>query len=191
MTLEEYTASITDWVYIEPLKHLEYLPYHNRYCFRIDIYWVIFKRTESSFGKGGAEYYECEGGGDDDSGSYLYLSPRASMRSLASRSAHVCMLDIYVSMEKWGNQTLGAPRIWLVIQHHSSKGHRPKHSDVPYILPVLLHSFLAGRWRLNPPIAEAKQWRYIAYPHLLAEEPTRRLIIWLWSMRSKSLWGAS
>jgi len=79
-----------------PERLLEYLPYHHNryYCFRIDIYWVIFNRTEPWYGKleGSAEYYEGEGGGDDDSGSYLYLSPRASMRSLASRSAQVCML---------------------------------------------------------------------------------------------------
>ena len=45
-------------------------------------------------------------------------------------------------------QSKSIPRVWFIVQHDGSKGHGPKHSDVPNVLPFLLYSFLTGWKRL-------------------------------------------
>ena len=63
--------------------------------------------------------------------------------------------------------SISAPRVWFVVEHHSRKRHRSKHADIPYVFPVLLHSFLARGRRLHK--AEAKATNRIT--HVLTFSP--------------------
>lgn len=44
--------------------------------------------------------------------------------------------------------TRDVPCVGFVVQHHRCKGHCTKHSDVPNVLPIFLHSLLARGGRL-------------------------------------------
>lgn len=38
-----------------------------------------------------------------------------------------------------------APRVWFIVEQHRGGQHRPKHADIPNVLPILLHPFLSWR----------------------------------------------
>ena len=80
-------------------------------------------------------------------GSYLYCSPRSSIRRFASARAHVCMLHEGVLGETTiasNRNSANAPGVRLVVEPNRGDNHGPVHANIPDILPVLLLSLLTG-----------------------------------------------
>lgn len=80
-----------------------------------------------------------------EDGSYLYFSPRASILSFASFSAHVCMLERTGQFLGVRGKQRRARGIGLVVQQYCSQSHRPEHPKVPDVFPILFHPLLAWR----------------------------------------------